>query len=627
MDQTSQEFLLELEELVEQIFTGLDELRTVTSDRIVQRRVVDRIFRRVHSLKGLAATTGLDRVSRIAHEFEDLLDALRSSRKRLDDDVLDLCERAAEALSEGLDLVSAETAEPDPEDLFGALRATARTEDGIAASDADAILDQVPAELRQSLNDSEQQRLAALLSEGHALFAITTSFDFATFDKDFPAIKEKLNAAGEVVSTSPSTAESQPNSIGFAIVYAAAPCTSVESLVLDFPNTRCEELLAKVERLSQPRESVQNFVRTDLEKLDHLISSTHELFLTTTNAFDLAVSNTEPATEIHRQLCALNEQIRGAFLSVEEELINLRMVPLGPTLQRAVRAGRTAARNARKQIDFEVKGAGLPIDKVVAESIANSLIHLVRNAVAHGIESPDERAEMGKRARGRIRLEATNEGSQTRISVSDDGRGIDPNQILEAATRLNVATTNPPLDIESSLRLIFRAGFTTLRSATDLSGRGVGLDVVETAVEQVGGGLRVSTEPSKGSTFEIVLPVSFGLLGVTVVNSAGNSYCFPSMYVLNGESIGESSYKGSLREMLDQPPTVDAETGEVIRCSIPGRDAFELVVDEIVGSEEVLVRNLGRYAGRWKGVAGAAELRDGSVALVLDLPRLITAAH
>jgi two-component system chemotaxis sensor kinase CheA len=334
-------------------------------------------------------------------------------------------------------------------------------------------------------------------------------------------------------------------------------------------------------------------------------------------------------------------------MDLENELINLRMVSLTSTLQRVMRTGRTAARSTGKEIDFEVAGKDLRVDKLLADALVDPLIHLVRNAVDHGIESEAERVRLGKERRGKIRIEATSEGAQSRIRVSDDGRGIDPKMISEAAARLGIISEPAELDFERSVRLIFRAGFTTLVAATDVSGRGVGLDVVETAVEQVGGELRVSSKPGNGTTFEIRLPVTFGLLSATVLVANGSRYCIPTNQVVEIECTAgetkptkkrttlEKSRPINLSELLGQTKTKkqSKKKSQLINCRVSveqqandSREGIRLSVDEVQGTEEVLVRSLGRHGGRWYGIAGATELRDGTVALVLDLPRLLSAS-
>lgn len=647
MDQTQPEFLVEIEELIERIFADLDELRVTHRDGKLRRELIDRIFRRVHSVKGSAASCGLNVVSHIAHEFENLLAEVRSGRVSIDDELIEVCENAADALSESLSLAASGGAEPSRRPLFDRLQAAARKSID-SPLHAESFLENVPSEIWERLTEAEKQRLREVVAEGQRLFVVTTSFDIGDFHAQFFHLKEKLAELGEIVSTSPAVDEQHSDRINFRVLFAGD--TDAQAMAMKTSNLSAvafEEIEnaggARTQTESQevPAAMRSSFVRADLDKLDLLISSTHALLRNTTNALDLALSQ-ELTKTANAELEKLSEQIRSSFMHVEHELINLRLVSLEPVLQRAVRAGRTAARLAGKDIDFEVSGSEIQLDKLLVEAIADSLIHLVRNAVDHGIESREKRIVAGKKRRGRVSIEAVSEGSQSRLRVVDDGRGVDPARISEAATRLGIVGQPGPLDIERSLRMIFRPGFTTLTSASDISGRGVGLDVVETSVEQVGGELRVSSQFGEGTTFEIRLPVTFGLVPTNVVVSAGNHYCIPTAQTLgidaidivDGSSGANQLRQVSMRDLLGQPEEPDDSGNQLhlVTCQFadegPGPrnqkpKCIGIVVDRIKGPQEVLVRNLGRHAGRWYGIAGATELRDGTVALVLDLPRLL----
>jgi two-component system chemotaxis sensor kinase CheA len=660
VDQTQREFLEEIEELVEHIFANLDELRATSTNGRARRELIDRLFRRVHSVKGSAASCGLEVVSHNAHEFENQLEEIRSGRVSVNDAVLETCESATDALSESLSLAASGIVEPSRRALFDRLQAAALNKTSTTdVSDSEAILKNVSFEIWESLTEPEKQRLVGIVSEGSPLFVVGSTFDIGNFDAEFFRLKEKLAEFGEVISTSPAVDDEHPGKINFRVLYATdADLQIIDAAVADLSKVvfnkitgtgRKHEGSGSEDLLSVPSvpptlSGVSNFVRTDLDQLDGLISSTHELLRTTSTALDLAISQiTVPANE---ELHKLNAQIRSSFMSLEDELINLRMFSLGPTLQRAMRAGRAAARLSGKEIYFEISGAEIQLDKLLVEAIADPLIHLVRNAVDHGIETAEERARAGKKQRGTVRIEAISEGSQSRLKVTDDGRGVDPILISEAVRRLGIETGEGELDIERSLRLIFRPGFTTLASVSDVSGRGVGLDIVETRVEQVGGELRVSSKPGRGTTFEIRLPVTFGLVATNVVVSAGYRYCIPASQTLgidaidavDGASGANRLPQVSMRDLLGQAEEPDDSTGQLhlITCqfkddragtSAPDLKRIGIVVDRVEGPQEVLVRNLGRHAGRWYGIAGATELKDGTVALVLDLPRLLAGTH
>jgi two-component system chemotaxis sensor kinase CheA len=657
VDQTQREFLAEIESLVEQIFADLDELRATKTEGFARRALIDRAFRRVHSVKGCAAASGLEVVSHIAHEFENLLDEVRAGRVLIDDAVVDTCESATEALSESLTLAASGIVEPSRRALFDRLQATRTKSTAVELPDDEAILKNVPYEVWQSLTESEKQRLVRIVAEGSPLFVVATSFDLRNFDSEFFRLKETLARFGEVISTSPAVSAEHPDRINFRILYATQiDLQTVETAVSDFSRLDFQEIVSagKVDKVAPTAESVppasvppssatlSNFVRTDLDKLDQLISATHELFRTTSSTLALAAS--QATIPVSDELHKLNQQIRTSFMGLEEELINLRLVPLGATLQRAARAGRTAARLAAKEVDFEIRGADIRLDKLLVEALAGPLIQLVRNAVDHGIETTEERARAGKPSCGRVCIEAISEGSQSRLRVTDDGRGVDPLLISAAAERLGISSGDAGLDIEQSLRLIFRPGFTSMTSVSDISGRGVGLDIVESAVEQVGGELRVSSRPGVGTTFEIRLPVTFGLVAANVIVSAGNRYCIPTSQTLgidaidivDGASGANQISQVSLRDLLGQAEAPDDSANQLhlITCQFTDERAglksqskcVGIVVDRVEGPQEVLVRTLGSHAGRWHSIAGATELRDGTVALVLDLPRLLSAS-
>jgi two-component system, chemotaxis family, sensor kinase CheA len=658
VEQNPSEFLIEVEELVEKVFFDLDRLRENIADQNSRRQSIDQIFRRVHSIKGLSAAIGLEAVSHIAHEFETLLDALRMGRVVVDERVLQASENAVNALAESLTLAASGVVEPSRRALFDQLQAAARPSTAQSSADTDAILERIPSDIWQSLSEDEKQRLVNVVREGSPLFVVAAGFAITSFDEEFFRLREALAQAGEVIATSPTVDPHHSDQVNFRILYASS------ATLADLRNcgAGCSATFTMVERLEtsapvtahqQPASagntpsvsSLANFVRTDLEKLDALISSTHELFRSTATALEIAAGQKQTTRKARAQLQTLDETIRTSFMGLENGLINLRMVSLGPTLQRAMRVGRTAARSTGKEIDFDVTGKDLRVDKVLVEALTDPLIHLIRNAVDHGIESGDERTRQGKESRGKIRIEAISEGAQSRIRITDDGRGIDPLVISAAATRLGIVTEPSELDFERSVRLIFRAGFTTLMAATEVSGRGVGLDVVETAVEQVGGELRVSSKPGVGTTFEIRLPVTYGLLSATIVVANGGRYCIPAAQIVDVDAARERkpSKKKNIRgdkvkpieltELLGQPSVRkrSGKSARFITCRFSefeqqtngaARNDVPLIVDEVEGTQEVLVRSLGRHGGRWYGVAGATELRNGSVALVLDLERL-----
>jgi two-component system chemotaxis sensor kinase CheA len=649
MDQTQQEFLAEIEERIEQLFAAIDALRKSMADRPARLELLDRVFRHTHSIKGSAAAIGLKRLSVIAHEFENLLGSVRSGKADFDESVLDSFEEKAQLLFDQLTLTERhpvtgnETREVNRPLAPDAQRV-----------DAESALNALPLELLKSLTHEEKENLVAALEEGSRLWIVTTSFDIDDFEQQFRRLQDRLKSQGQIVSSSPAVDAEHPHKINFKIVYVSRMDLSrLRSEFEAFPDVSLS-LVAPQER-STPAirvglEPLSNLIPVKLNDLDQLAATAHNLFVETKKALE-GVWRKVPGSEIPKELEKSISSITAKFMALEAEIIGLRMVPVGRTLQRAARAGRTAARASGKNIDFEIVGAEIQMDKQLVNAIGDPLIHLVRNSVDHGIESAEERIRLGKNERGLIRIEVTNDGGQTIATVSDDGRGVDPLVISRVAAKLGIIAKDATVDLETSLRLIFRPGFSAAPLVSGTSGRGVGLDVVETAVEQAGGEVRVSSEMNKGTVFEIRMPVSFALLNSTIVRSENNPYCLDARLISRSEEVEARQLEAQdeslvwkneseswpilyLRTLLGQPLS-QRDSGTLLQmvfCEFPpqredGKQTIPqrvgLIVDQVEGAEEVLVRGLGSHAGRWRGVAGATELRSGAVALVLDLPRLI----
>ncbi len=663
-DRTRREFLAEIEQLIEQLFAETEELRRQQDHVPLRRELLARIFRCVHSIKGVAASADFVSVSELAHQVETLLDSARAGRATVDDSFLDTLEDAANAISESLSAAAAGVNQAPPAELVKRLKDLAEREPAPIIP-AELRLPDLPVEIAPALNEQERRLMLEALREDEKLYVVAASFAVATFDKEFQELREALTHSGEVIATVPSTDSLRPDQISFRIVYAAdLELPELKNSLANFPDAVLTELAppgksetAETRALtttdSLPRaqaSSASSFIRVDLDELDRLISSAHEVFRETDKALDFVSGNV--ATDVRAELQNLDAQLRQSLMALEEQIISLRMIPVGRVIQRATRAARVAARVAGKEIEFSARGSDLRVDKLLCDAIADPLLHLVRNAVDHGIETPADRVRAGKTPAGSLRIEVDSEGGRTRILVADDGRGIDPEMISQAAAKQGLIEAGAELSMDQSLRLIFRPGFSTSATVSNVSGRGIGLDVVESAVEQAGGAVRVRSSPGRGAEFEIRLPATFGILRSLVVVAAGHRYCVDVSQIIDrykieadrmkrsengislnwqGEVLPVASLGKSLAQSGDEPRRGKLD---VLICRLPGEESDDqsqprkrkaVMVDAVEGTQEVLVRSLGCHGARWPGVAGAAELRDGSVALVLDLPALMNA--
>jgi two-component system, chemotaxis family, sensor kinase CheA len=656
-DRTQREFLSEIEELVEQVFADIESLRRRPAKVPVRRELLARLFRSVHSIKGIAVTAGFNAVSELAQHCETLLDGARAGRISIEDLLIDILEDAANAISENLGAAAAGEFEPPPQALIEQITKLAAQTN---SANFETRLPDLPSGVAEGLNEREKQLMLEAIRDDARLYLVVASFDMTAFDSQFQDLRKRLTQFGEVISTLPTTDNSQPERVGFRVTYSSdlglndleRMVGSAEVIFTALPRTPATA--------AQPNEATRphtfaghqlaaptSFVRVDLAELDRLISSSHEVFSLTVEALDL-LSNKLPA-DSRSELKNLAAQVRQSLVSLEQQSIELRMVSLNSVMQRAVRAGRVAARLAGKEIEFSVEGNDLRLDKVLCDAIANPLLHLVRNAVDHGIESEAERLRAGKNSSGRIRIVADTAGSRARVVVSDDGRGIDPELISGTAIRLGLVENDSVLNSDQSLRIIFRPGFSTAPSVSTVSGRGVGLDVVERAVEQAGGAVRVRSEPGKGADFEICLPAAFRILRALLITSGGFPFCLDFTQIVDRVEIdavrinregrdealfwrGEMLPLTDMRRVLGQSFRKREGMLQVIICQFAVKESDEnsshshreaLVVDSIDGVQQLLVRSLGRHAARWIGVLGAADLGNGSVALVLNLPALL----
>jgi two-component system chemotaxis sensor kinase CheA len=666
-DQILREFLAETEDLLEILFGDLQALRVRHNEGRARRELVGRIFRHVHTIKGSSATVELHSLTRIAHEFETLLDGVRLGRVPVDEIVLDAFDDAANALSQNLERAAQGDAPPQAQALMERLRRLALPENEEKRSPAvRRALARLPEEIARSLSEHEAHRLYESVEEGARLFIVAINFELATFDERFRSLSDTLAEEGEIISTLPGLETASPDQIGFRIVYAAkasraelierisafgqAALTELMDARTDETGNNQREADASALAESAPPRTIAPLstrVRVELQELDEIINTTHEVLGHATDAFNLAapVNQQDAGWEELREHVG---NVRSHLVELEKRLINLRMIPVARMLERAERAGRIAARLTEKQVDFEIEGSHVRLDKSLADAMADPLLHILRNAVDHGIETPAERTAAGKEARGRVRLEAWAEGSRVILKVEDDGRGVDPLRVARVAAGQGIIEAGKLLTKEQAMRLIFRPGFSTASIVSSVSGRGVGLDVLERAIELVGGELRVSSEQGKGTIFEMILPTTLALTPALVVHSAGHRYCIDEKHIAETgfvakseiESSGEAervSWRGQLaplirmRQLLGQPPREDTNGDSVPVIISHLRSEGEangmrfgvLAVDAFGERAEALVRGLGRHAARWRGINGATKLADGTVALMLDLPRLL----
>ncbi|HEY8207856.1 MAG TPA: chemotaxis protein CheA [Myxococcaceae bacterium] len=670
-----QEFVAEATEILDALGKDLLALDQRRGEE-VPPDVLNSVFRSAHTLKGLAGLFGAERIAQLAHRTEDVLDRLRLGKAELTDPLLD-------ALIEGVDAFQALLAES----------AQARRTDGLterAAALADRLerlgaekaapppedpLDQVALDpgVRGVLTEYEEHRLRENVKKGVPLYKARAEYALEDFDQRLTALNALFKERGEVLSTLPSQQPGEATSIAFDLLVASreepaslraqaeaagAVLSGIEALAPgrapppkpapppELPLEREQREAREVEdRIEGSLRSLAQTVRVDIRRLDVLMNTVGELLLLKTNLQRLAESALAGGAhaisrlwgqQLQRETRALERKLD----DLQEGLLGARMVPLGQVFDKLTRLVRRIAREAGKEIDFRADGGEVELDKLIVEELSDPLMHIIRNAIDHGIEPPQARAAAGKARRGRVSLLASSRGNQVAIAVTDDGAGIDDQRVLEVAMQRGLVTPREARDLSPREihNLIFLPGFSTARSVSELSGRGVGLDVVKTNIANLSGLIDVTSSAREGTTFTITLPVTLAIIRALVVSVSRRTYAVPLNSVLEIVSVLPSELRTvERREMI----LVRGHTIPFARLSrifghgerpLPrlfavvvglAHHRVALAVDELVGQQDIVIKPLGPRLSHVRGFAGATDLGNRQTVLVLDVGALV----
>lgn len=391
--------------------------------------------------------------------------------------------------------------------------------------------------------------------------------------------------------------------------------------------------------------SVSQTVRVDLRRLDGLMTWVGELgvvFANFTDMYDQALGLAMP----HDLVRGFRDELRTmerTLNSLREGILEVRMVPLGHVFDRLARVVRNAGREAGKQIRLKISGAETELDKLIMEELSDPLMHMVRNSIDHGIEAPAEREAVNKDPVGHIKLRAFQKGNRVVIEIVDDGRGIDWRKIREIAVRRGFITASDAEEMtpRQCINLIFEPGFSTRSSPTQLSGRGVGMDVVQTNIARLSGMIDIHSEIGQGSRFSITLPVTLALIQALVIRVASETYCVPLASVLESLMLEKKDirtiegypvillrgqtlplvYLSDIFDLNAKPCEGDLKYVVVVGSA---QHRIGLVVDDLIGQRDVVIKPLGRALSGVPGIAGATELRANRTVLLLDVAKLVT---
>ncbi len=588
MQEIIDDFLVEADELIDSLDGNLVKLESSPDDL----DLLNEIFRAAHTVKGTSSFLGFEQVTTLTHRMEDILNKLRKAEMSVTSEIMDLLLESLDILKVLLEDVRNQTGEE--RDLDSILkRLTAALDGGEEAPPAPAddveIVDQSPVE----------------------------AVEVTRVTEDSAAPADEVVAALEHVQSDAPKEDARPSG---------------------------KNVPAKGKKPAGDQT-----IRVDVERLDTLMNMMGELVLgrnslvQTVNNFDLD-RNLEPQVE---QLNQSTKSINFITTELQMAVMKMRMQPVGKVFSKFPRLVRDLARDSKKKIELHISGESTELDKSVIEEIGDPLVHIIRNSCDHGIESPEDRVKAGKPEQGNVWLSASQEGSNIMIKVQDDGKGLDVDAIRAKAVERNVVSASEVerLPDKEVFRFIFEAGFSTAKKITDVSGRGVGMDVVRTNIEKLNGMIELDSTLGQGTTLAIKLPLTLAIIQGLLVDVDHEIFILPLSSVhetvkTEHSSIFYVNQKPVLRLRDEIIPIINLH--EVLRNNANGFILTEkpyivvvgladkklgVIVDRFLGQEEVVIKSLGSYLGQTEGIAGATILGDGRIRLIVDLIGLFNIAR
>jgi two-component system, chemotaxis family, sensor kinase CheA len=651
-DRPIQEFLAEAEDILEAANHAILSLDDAKGGGSTDPDTVNGLFRALHSFKGLAGMFGFKALADLSHKLEYLLDEVRLGKVQLGGETLDtlsdttgLLGRLVQQTGKGLPL----------ENITEAIDRIDRVLASKSAEGADqSLLSGVAIEpaVLQVLTEYEEHRLIENVRERKSLFLVRVAFSFAEFESGIRTLTDILKHHGEIICTLP-TAIAGGGGIGFTIMVGTSATRKDLSAAANLPQTSFEPVPRSYDGKTQEArpematlKTVSNTVRVDIRKLDSLMSAVGELHIIKSEIGRIAADlrGQQGFIGVAVNLTKAYKNLERRLNEIQEGILDVRMVPIGQIFTRLAQTVRKYAREAGKEIDLEIIGEETELDKLMVEDLADPLMHLIRNAIDHGIDRPEARRAQGKPERGLVCLTAFPKGNNVVITVEDDGGGIDPRVLLAKAREMGLVEDELDADRDRKevLDLIFLPGFTTSEAVTEISGRGVGMDVVKRNVSRLSGMIDIETETGIGTSFILTLPITLAIIKALIIEAGGRRFAVPLGSVLEILRVRPAQIETiETREVM----AIRNETVPLLRLAdafgLPGVDQQEtlfvvlvglaerrlgLVVDRLRGQQEIVIKPLGSRLADTPGIAGATELGDKVVVLVLDVESLIEGA-
>lgn len=666
-------FAAEAREYIQSLNENLLEFEQTPQDE----QLITEMFRAAHSLKGMAGTMGYNELADLTHHMENLLDALRNDDIAATGELINTLFSSVDVLEIMLnEVITTDQISTDTTLIKEQLAQILDNQSGSMAGEQVRIdaaqLEQVTVEL--PLNEYDRELIKEAVAKDLKVLAVMVVLRDNVLMKSVRAytIFQVMERLGTVVKSVPSAedideerfddrftvllfSQHSPSDIQEAILGVPEVIeVTVSEVALDgsgstSTGTQTAGSGAGVDSLGIPsimgsagrgraeanHRIIERFVRVETERLDELNNLVGELVISRTQVTEIA----KHLDGTHAR--AAVAQLDRVTTELQYAAMKLRMVPVKQVFDRFPRMVRDLAKTANKEVNLQVVGEDTELDRSLMNQIGDPLVHLIRNAVDHGLESGDERRRLGKPAAGRIRLEARHEGSHVVIEVADDGRGIDPDKVKAKAVSVGLITREQAAKLTDAeaQTLIFEAGFSTTEEVTDVSGRGVGMDAVRAALDSMNGSVDVRSEIGKGTTVALRLPLTLAIIRALLVRADSEICAIPIQSVRENLRVAPEAIKtihgervitlrNEVLPLLDLPQLLGFETSKhqgdlPIIVVEAGSAKAGLIIDELLGQQEVVIKSLSSMLGDIQGVAGATVLGDGTVALILDVSAVL----
>lgn len=650
---------------------------------------INEIFRAAHSLKGMAGTMGYKRMQKLTHDMENVFQEIRNGRMTVSPELMDGLFRGLDALEEYLSNIvnggdEGTNDNPDLIDLFARVLKTGLENGQIEGSAAAAVAveaeHQVEAEAKKlELADHEKRVIAKAAGEGLNAYSITVYIQESCVLKAARAylVFKAVEEIGEIVKSVPDAQniEDEKFDLDFSlVVITKSDIDDVKKIIMnvsevrdtvvekmeteEVPEPHIEDTVvtaAKATKTTAPsqQKSAQNnatkskpvvnrSVRVDIEKLDELMNLVSELIIAKNGLVSISGNETSGTDTVNNAFNEQVEYLERVTTNIHQSVMKVRMVPIESVVSRFPRMIRDLSKKLNKKMELYMSGEETELDRTVIDEIGDPLQHLLRNAADHGLESNEVRVANGKQETGSIYLSAYQEGNNVVIEVRDDGAGIDVEAVRAKAIDKGVITPEQAelMNEKEIIELLFRPSFSTSEVISDVSGRGVGLDVVKTKIEALGGSVEAKSALGVGSTFTIRLPLTLAIIQALMVVIGSEKYAIPlgSIQTIEDIPVGDVKYVGAkevinlrgtvvplvrLDAVLDVPDSARDKENLTVVIVVKGDKLAGLVVDGLIGQLEIVIKSIGKYINNSKMISGATILGDGEIALILDANTLV----